>query len=44
MYFQSSSGDTDVENTLMDTAGEGRRERVRCMERVMCKHALPYVK
>ena len=42
MYFQSSCGDTDDENTLVDTAGEGRRERVRCMERVTWKHALPH--
>ena len=28
----------------MDTAGEGRKERVRCVERVAWKHTLPYVK
>ena len=36
------SGETDVENRLMDV---GRREeRVRCMERVTWKLTLPHVK
>ena len=37
------NGETDIENKPMDT-GEGRRERVRCMERVTWKLALPYVR
>ena len=42
IYSQGSSGETDLENRLMDT---GRREeRVRCMERVTWKFTLPYVK
>ena len=28
----------------MDTGGEGRKEKVGCMERVTWKHILPYVK
>ena len=32
-----------TENRLMDT-GEGRRERVRCMEKATWKLTLPYVK
>ena len=34
--MQGSSGETDIENRLMDT-GRGE-ERVRCMERVTWKH------
>ena len=42
MYLQGSSGETDIENRLMDM---GRwEERVRCMERVTWKLTLPYVK
>ena len=42
IYLQGSSGETDIENRLMDM---GRREeRVRCMERVTWKFILPYVK
>ena len=40
-YLQVSDGETDMENRLMDTR---REERVRCMERVMWKFTLPYVK
>jgi len=37
-----SNGETDIENRLM---GIGRgEERVRCMERVTWKLALPYIK
>ena len=40
--FTGSNGKTDIENRLMDMwRGE---ERVRCMERVMWKLTLPYVK
>ena len=39
---QSSNGETDIENRLMDTSR--REERVRCMERVTWKLILPYVK
>ena len=40
--LQGSSGETDIENRLIDM---GRREeRVRCMERVTWKLTLPYVK
>ena len=42
MYLQNNSGETDVENRLMDM--RGREERVRCMERVTWKLILPYVK
>ena len=40
--FAGSSGETDIENRLMDV-GKGE-ERVRCMERVTWKLTLPYVK
>ena len=40
--LQGSSGQTDIENRLMDM-GRGE-ERVRCMERVTSKLTLPYVK
>ena len=40
--FAGSNGETDIENRLMN-AGRGE-ERVRCMERVTWKLALPYVK
>ena len=41
IYLLGSSGETDIENRLMDMArGE---ERVRCMERVTWKLTLPYV-
>ena len=42
IYLQDSSGETDIENRLMDM-GRGE-ERVRCMERVTWKLTLPYVK
>ena len=42
IYLQSSNGETDIENRLMDK-GSGE-ERVRCMERVTSKLTLPYVK
>ena len=42
IYLQSSNGETDIENRLMDM-GRGE-ERVRCMERVTWKLILPYVK
>jgi len=43
--MQGSNGETDIEDRPMDTAGgEGRWERVRCMERVTWKLTLPYVK
>ena len=41
IYLQGSSGETDIENRLMDM--ERREERVRCMERVTWKLILPYV-
>ena len=41
IYLQGSNGETAIENRLMDMRGE---ERVRCMERVTWKLALPYVK
>ena len=41
-YLQGSSGETNIENRLMDI-GRGE-ERVRCMERVTWKLTLPYVK
>ena len=40
--LQCSSGETDIENRLMDM-GRGE-ERVRCMERVTWKFTVPYVK
>ena len=42
IYLQGSSGETDIENRLIDM-GRGE-ERVRCMERVTWKLTLPYVK
>ena len=42
IYLQGSSGETNIENRLMDK-GRGE-ERVRCMERVTWKLTLPYVK
>ena len=42
IYLQGSSGETDIENRLMDM--ERREERVRCMERVTWKLILAYVK
>ena len=40
--FKGNNGETDIENRLMDM-GRGE-ERVRCMERVIWKLTLPYVK
>ena len=40
--FTGNSGETDIENKLMDM-GRGKG-RVRCMERVTWKLTLPYVK
>ena len=40
--FIGQNGETDIENRLMNI-GRGE-ERVRCMERVTWKLALPYVK
>ena len=42
IYLQGSSGETDIENRLMDM-GRGEK-RVRCMERVTWKLTLPNVK
>ena len=42
IYLQGSSGESDLENRLMDL-GQGE-ERVRCMERVTWKFTLPFVK
>ena len=42
IYFQGSSGETDIENRLMDM-GRGE-ERGRCMERVTWKLTLAHVK
>ena len=39
IYLQGSSGETDIENRLMDM-GSGE-ERVRCMERVTWKLTIP---
>ena len=36
-YLQSSSGDADTENRLTDK-GEGRKEKMRRMERITWKH------
>ena len=33
-----------AQRTDLRTCGEGRRERVRCMERVTWKFTIPYVK
>ena len=41
-YLQSSDGYTDIEDRLMDM-GRGE-ERVTCVERVIWKLTLPYVK
>lgn len=42
--FSGITGDTDIENRLMDTVDEGRKEWVGCTERVTWKLTLPYVK
>ena len=42
MYLEGNSGETDIENRLMDM-GRGE-ERVRYMERVTWKLTLPSVK
>ena len=42
VYLQDSSGETDIENRLMDM-GRGE-QKLRCMERVTWKLTLPYVK
>ena len=42
--FAGITGDTNIENRLMDIVDGGRKERVRCMERVTWKLTLPYVK
>ena len=39
--FTGSSGETDMENRLLDTGRE--EESVRCVERVTWKLTLPYV-
>ena len=41
-YLQGSNGETDTENRLMDM-GRGE-ERLRCMERVIGKLTLSYIK
>ena len=42
--FAGITGDTDIENRLMDTVDGGRTERVGCTERVTWKLTLPYGK
>ena len=42
IYCQGSSGETEIDNRLLDM-GNGK-ERVRCMERVTWKLTLPYIK
>ena len=42
--MQGISGDTDIENRLMDMGWEGRKERLGCMERTTWKLILPYIK
>ena len=42
--MQGTNGDTDTENRLTAMVGEGRKERVRCMKRVIWKLTLPNVK
>ena len=42
IYLQGSSGETNIENRLMDM-GRGE-ERVTCMEKVPWKLTLPHVK
>ena len=41
--MQGSNGETDIENGPMDM-GEGEKGKVRCMERIIWKFTLPYVK
>ena len=38
IYLQGSSGDTNIENRLMDMVGSGRKERVGVMMRLRWKH------
>ena len=42
--MQSSKGDTDIENRLMDTVNGGKKERVGGMDRVTWKYILLDVK
>ena len=42
IYLKGRDGETDIENRLLDM-GRGE-ERVRCMERIIWKLILPYVK
>ena len=42
--FAGITGDTDIENRLMDTVDGGRKERVGCTERVTWNLTLPYAK
>ena len=42
--FSGITGDTDIENRLMDTVDEVRKEWVGCTERVTWKLTLPYAK
>ena len=42
--FAGITGDTDIENRLMDTVDGGRKERGGCTERVTWKLTLPYAK
>ena len=42
IYLQGSSGETDIENRLMDMGGE--KERMRYMAIIAWKLILPYVK
>ena len=42
LYLKGRDGETDIENRVLDT-GRGE-ERVRCMERIIWKLIVPYVK
>ena len=42
--YSGAAMEKQAQRTDLQTCGEGRRERVRCMERVTWKFTLPYVK
>ena len=45
MYLQGSNGETDIKNRqTCGHRGDGRRERVRYMEKITWKLTIPYVK
>ena len=44
IYLQGSNGETDIKSRQTCGYGDGRREWVRCMEKITWKLTIPYVK